>query len=500
MEQNENDLIKTYLKIEKTEDDVNDLFCLDKNNKIFSLLSLDGKKTDFEFNKIFIDNDENSYIYEMICNNCIEEYIKGMNFCFISYGETVNNKFEFLIGNVMTNYININNYGIFLRFVNELLIKKDKKEFNYSIKISNFLNYEDNLLDLTYFGGKNKKDYEIDINLFLSNAHKISKDTNIINKMNKINILKFNDILKYVHYIHIFLSKLIKEKIYNKSNICFIIYLFKENSKEIISTTSFIILLGSENLYENSKRKYINSENNINNNKLIQSAKNSIETSNIFNSIINSITYILQKNKDKNSFKYEQNESRLTTVLNNICFGKNIKNIKYRIIGNIKPMKGYYQNTKDVLIFLFDCWKILNSNTKNNISIKNNKENNQLNSEYIIKEQKNKINNLNWIIEKLNRKIKFLGSNYQKQIKTIKNCFEFDGDINILLSGDENSKEIKMVKDHKNYQSIVNNCQYNQKILENSLEEATKEIKILKEKLQSKKEQQDMINYYLSSQ
>ena len=44
MEQNENDLIKTYLKIEKTEDDVNDLFCLDKNNKIFSLLSLDGKK------------------------------------------------------------------------------------------------------------------------------------------------------------------------------------------------------------------------------------------------------------------------------------------------------------------------------------------------------------------------------------------------------------------------------------------------------------------------
>ena len=158
MEQNDNDLIKTFLKIEKTEDDVNNLFCLDKKNKIFSLISLDGKKTDFELNKIFNNDDENSYIYEMICQNCIEEYIKGINFCFISYGETVNNKFEFLIGNVMTNYLNINNYGIFLRFLNELLTKKNKKEFDYSIKISNFLVCEDNLLDLTYFGGKNEKD------------------------------------------------------------------------------------------------------------------------------------------------------------------------------------------------------------------------------------------------------------------------------------------------------------------------------------------------------
>ena len=498
MEQNENDIIKTFLKIEKTEDDINDLFSLDKNNKIFSLISLDGKKTDFELNKIFINDDENSYIYEMICQNCIEDYIKGINYCFISYGETVNNKFEFLIGNVMANYININNYGIFLRFLNELLTKKNKKEFDYLIKISNFLIYEDGLLDLTYFGGKNKKDYEIDINLFLSNAHKITKDSNIINKMKKINLFKFNDILQYIHYIHIFLSKLKKEKIYNKSNICFIIYLLKENTKEIVSATSFIILLGSENLYKNSKDKKIINENNINNNQLIQTAKISIEASNIFNSIINSISYISQKNK--NDIKYEPNESKLTTVLNDICFGKNIENIKYRIIGNIKPMKGYYQNTKDVLIFLFDCWKILNSNTKKDINIKNDKENNQLNLEYIIKEQKNKINNMNWKIEKLNRKIEFLRNNYQKQINTIKNCFEFDGDINKLLLGDENSKEMKLVRDYKNYKNIVNNCKYNQKILENNLEEATKEIEILKEKLDSKKVQQDMISYYLSAQ
>ena len=500
MEQNDNDLIKTFLKIEKTEDDVNNLFCLDKKNKIFSLISLDGKKTDFELNKIFNNDDENSYIYEMICQNCIEEYIKGINFCFISYGETVNNKFEFLIGNVMTNYLNINNYGIFLRFLNELLTKKNKKEFDYSIKISNFLVCEDNLLDLTYFGGKNEKDYEIDINLFLSNAHKISKDNNIINKMNKINLFKFNDILQYIHYIHIFLSKLKKDKIYNKSNICFIIYLCKEKTKEIISTTSFIILLGSENLFKKSKDKKINTENNINNNQLIQSAKISIEASNIFNSIINSITYISQKNK--NGIKCEPNESKLTTVLNDICFGKNIENIKYRIIGNIKPMKGYCQNTKDVLMFLFDCWKILNSSIKKdiNININNDKENNQLSLEYTIKEQKNKIYNLNWTIEKLYRKIEFLRNNYQKQINTIKNCFEFDGDINKLLSGDENSKEMKLAKEYKNYKDIINNCQYNQKILENNLEEATKEIEILKEKLDSKKGRQDMISYYLSSQ
>ena len=60
--------------------------------------------------------------------------------------------------------------------MDELLTKKNKQVIGYIIKFSNFLVFENNLIDLTYFGGKNKKGYEIDLNIFLSNAYKINND------------------------------------------------------------------------------------------------------------------------------------------------------------------------------------------------------------------------------------------------------------------------------------------------------------------------------------
>ena len=507
MNQNSNEYIKTFLKIEKTEGNDQTLFSVDENHKIFSLYSLENKKLDFEYDKIFIDKDENSYIYKVISQNCLEEFFKGTNYCFISYGESVNKKFETLVGDIKDNYTNNSDYGILIRFLDELLIKINENEIYNTIKFSNFMIFENNLIDLTYFGGKNKKGYEIDSNILLSKAYKINNDSNIINKMNKINLDKFNDIINYLHHIHKFLSKLNKENIYNKSNICFIIYLFDKLSNKIISTISFIILLGSENLYGKSKLKIninndINLNNNSNNNKSIKVVKSSIETRYIFNSIINSIsnnTYIKEINNNQKST--EEFESKLTTVLNNICFNKNISNIKFRIIGNIRPIKGYYQYTKDVLIFLFDCWKILNSQIKEKKDVNdNNKDRIQFELEFKIKDQKNEINNLNRQIEKLNKKIEFLDCNYQKQISVLKNYFEFDGDINVLLSGNENTKEMKYVNSYKNYQSIIHDCKETQKNLEKNLEESKNEINILKTKLNSRKEQQDMINYYLSAQ
>ena len=395
MNQNTNEFIKTFLKIEKSEEKENTLYSIDKNHQVFSFYSLDGNKSDFEMDKIFIDKDDKSFIYEIMCQNCIKDFIKGINFCFISFGETTNYKFECLIGNVKSNCTNKNNYGILLRFLDELLIKKEGKEFDYTIKFSNFLIFQNNLIDLTYFGAKSKKNYEIDVNIFLSNAYKINNDNDIINKMNKINLTEYNDIIKYLHYIQIFLLKLQSNNIYNKSNICFIIYLFNEKTKEIISSTSFIILLGSENLYE----KYIanlDKEKINNNNKLIKNVKFSLEARNTFNSIIESISNNMSFNQlIKNKINSEICDSKLTIVLHNICFGKDISKIKYRIIGNIKPTKGNYQNTKDVLIFLFDLWKIFNFKKEIKSEIienKNNNDNIQFNLEYTIKEQKNKIN------------------------------------------------------------------------------------------------------------
>ena len=506
MNHNTNEYIKTFLKIEKTEENIYSSFSIDKNQKIFSLYSPDNIKLDFDLDKIFTDNDENSDIYQIICQNCVQEFIERTNYSFISFGETVSKKYEFLVGNIKEDYSNAKNYGILIRFLDELLTKKNKQVIGYIIKFSNFLVFENNLIDLTYFGGKNKKGYEIDLNIFLSNAYKINNDPNIINKMNKINLEKFNDIIMYLHYIHKFLFKLNRERIYNKFNICFVIYLFDEHEKEIISTISFIILLGSENLSELSNNKQSKFGNNINileKNKSIKSAKSSIETRNIFNSIINSISNnnSIQKLKTKKNTE-EESISKITTVLNNICFDKNISNIKFRIIGNIKPIKSYYHHTKDVLIFLFDCWKILNSKIeiKDKIKNENRKENVQFDLEYKIKEQKNEINNLKRKIEKLNKKIEFLDCNYQKQISVIKSCFEFDGDINMLLAGNENSKEMQYVKNYKNCQNLINNYKETQENLEKNLKVSGDEIKILKTKLNSRKEQEDMIKYYLTAQ
>ena len=504
MNQNTNEFIKTFLKIEKSEEKENTSYSIDKNHQLFSFYSFDGNKSDFEMDKIFIDKDDKSFIYEIMCQNCIKDFIKGINFCFISFGETTNYKFECLIGNVKSNCTNKNNYGILLRFLDELLIKKEGKEFDYTIKFSNFLIFQNNLIDLTYFGVKSKKNYEIDVNIFLSNAYKINNDNDIVNKMNKINLTEYNDIIKYLHYIQIFLLKLQSNNIYNKSNICFIIYLFNEKTKEIISSTSFIILLGSENLYEKYIANLDKEKINNNNNKLIKNVKFSLEARNTFNSIIESISNNMSFNQlIKNKINSEICDSKLTIVLHNICFGKDISKIKYRIIGNIKPTKGNYQNTKDVLIFLFDLWKIFNFKKEIKSEIienKNNNDNIQFNLEYTIKEQKNKINNLTWKIEKLNNKIKFLETNYQKQINVLRNCFEFNGDINILLSGDEKSKEMKYVQKYKNYQNTIRDYEITQKNLETNLEESKKEIELLKGKLNSRKEQQDMINYYLAAQ
>ena len=66
------------------------------------------------------------------------------------------------------------------------LLKADENENYNTRKFSNFMILENNFIDLTYFWNKNKKGYEIDSNILLSNAYKINTDSNIINEMNKI--------------------------------------------------------------------------------------------------------------------------------------------------------------------------------------------------------------------------------------------------------------------------------------------------------------------------
>ena len=524
MNNNNNDIIKTYLKIEPTKKSNNSLYSIDLKNNIFSLFSLEQNKQDFELDKIFTNKDENSYIYEIICLNTIKECIKGTSYSFISFGETINNKMEFLIGDLVNNYKNINYYGIFIRLLDNLINKKNDKEFDYSIKFSNFLIFENNLIDLTYFGNKKKDEYDIDTNLFLSNALKIKNDSNILKNMNKINVSNINEIIKYLRGIMEFIYKL-ERNVYSKSNICFIIYLINEHLNKTISTISFISLCGSEHLYAEEIQKLTNKNNNGNDKdkKVIEATKSSIEIRFIFDSVINCVAnnnYIKNKNEEKSHHKEVNKEvnkeinkekikkedkkelSKLTTVLYDICFGKHISNIKFRFIGNIRPIEGYYKSLRDVLLFLFDCSKIMKKilNSKKNLTetVKSPRDEEIFNLEYKIKLQSKTISDLHNSIENQNKKIIFLEKSYREQINIIKKYFNFKGDINILLSGDLNTKEMEYVENLKNHNLLVLKYENTIENLEKKLSSANDEIKKLKNKLNTKEIDQTMINYYLS--
>ena len=52
--------------------------------------------------------------------------------------------------------------------------------------------------------------------------------------------------------------------------------------------------------------------------------------------------------------------SKLIIVLYNICFNKELKNIKFRIIGNISQIVDNHIATRDTLLFVSKCYNILN--------------------------------------------------------------------------------------------------------------------------------------------
>ena len=74
----------------------------------------------------------------------------------------------------------------------------------------------------------------------------------------------------------------------------------------------------------------------------------------------------------------------------------------------------------------------------------------------------------------------------------------FPGDINVLLSGDENTKEANFVKEMREYQDSIKRNKGNIHILEKKLKEANDEIIKLKNKNIVKNSDETMVNYYLA--
>ena len=527
----DDDKIKAFIKLEYSELKKKDIYEVDESKKFITIYNLDPtekskekKSYPFEFNKIFMDNDTNSYIYEEICLNCIKQLFEGISFSFISFGESKNDKFNLLFGKIDEDYNNINNHGLFIRYLKDLIHKN--KKYNYNIKLTSIIIYEDKIIDLYELFNKNKNNFN-----FLKKAINIGKDMNIINKMNKFDISNDDDINKIILFLHDLINSLLKLKnnnnndfLYSLSNICFIIYL-EDKSKNLISTSTFLLLNGCEHLYELKNKKSKKKEEK----SISKLVKDSLNIQITYDGIINCIKsnkYIIEsinknndqaideknlkdkesRNESKEVIKLPSREegfneeisrfSKLIIVLYNICFNKELKNIKFRIIGNISQIVDNYIATRDTLLFVSKCYNILNKSNVKLILTDETKTKNDIDDlNFQIKLYKSKIDSLNLMVERKNTHINFLSKNYNAQIEAIKKYFDFQGDPNLLITGEINFEEDNYMK----------NLKYKMKKQEKEIKDYKIKIEELEHELfkyqnisNIKINDQTMISYYLS--
>ena len=527
----DDDKIKAFIKLEYSELKKKDIYEVDESKKFITIYNLDPtekskekKSYPFEFNKIFMDNDTNSYIYEEICLNCIKQLFEGISFSFISFGESKNDKFNLLFGKIDEDYNNINNHGLFIRYLKDLIHKN--KKYNYNIKLTSIIIYEDKIIDLYDLFNKNKNNFN-----FLKKGINIGKDMNIINKMNKYDISNDDDINKIILFLHDLINSLLKLKnnnnndfLYSLSNICFIIYL-EDKSKNLISTSTFLLLNGCEHLYELKNKKSKKKEEK----SISKLVKDSLNIQITYDGIINcfkSNKYIIEsinkkkekvineknlkdkesRNESKEVLKLPSREegfneeisrfSKLIIVLYNICFNKELKNIKFRIIGNISQIVDNYIATRDTLLFVSKCYNILNKSNVKLILTDETKTKNDIDDlNFQIKLYKSKIDSLNLMVERKNTHINFLSKNYNAQIEAIKKYFDFQGDPNLLITGEINFEEDNYMK----------NLKYKMKKQEKEIKDYKIKIEELEHELfkyqnisNIKINDQTMISYYLS--
>ena len=553
MEKSQNEIIKTFLKIEAPKYEDKSYYSINKEKTILTLFdSVDkepsDKSSNFELDKIFTESSTNSNIYEETCKNIINDSLNGTSFTFISYGETNSNKIKLIIGDIYDDNLNFNNIGILPKLLEDLINRtKNQKNLNekLNLKISYFLVNDSDMIDLSKLRSKYKNINSFTEEKLKEGKYTIKNEENIFDKIKKVDIEGLKEEIFYLNNIFHLLNKIEEKeknkKIFSKSHICIIIYIENENNK-MISIINFIILNGSEYLYsgmlEQFKSSSINFDNNKKSNKnTIEGTKKALETQYTYETLFNLVKLkifidnnIDPSNKKKINLILNKNKqnSKLTSLLFNLFF--NTKKMNFRIIGAVIPNIGLYQSFKDTLIFLFDFHKLKkmyednsSSSINNNFfSILNDKGNNKNKSrqkknyeqnyeetqkDSLIFELENKVNTYKKIIEeqkvnlsKKEEKIAFLDQTYQEQINVMKKKFNFTGDINVLISGDENTKEAEFVKNLKEASENNIRNEGNLRLLQKKLESKEEEIIKLKNKEQIIDYNDTMIKYYISVQ
>ena len=525
MKINQQESIKLYLKVKSPKIIDEPYYEIDEEKNIFTLKSREKLRTKENFiylklDEIFDEEDTNNDIYNKTCSNVIKECLSGCSFCFINHGETISDKLYTFMGNI-DNSNNINNdKGIFQSLFFELInyIGKNKKECsNINLQFSFSCVNNSKVIDLNNFL---KKEININLSKIIQSTKLIQNDKSLINSLKKIPLTSSNHL-----YILSFITKIISEfknnnsDFFSNSYFSIIIFIEKKIKSETLplSSMTFILLNGSEklNIIDNIKITKTNMmENSDIKKRAIMASKNAISTQNNYNSIVYLIkqnkVFNLKKRKNKEEEKLTEEEikeietmegryiSPLTALLYKICFDYKIENIKYFVFCSIFPNMGYYKSVKDSILFLFDLSKILNKNIKNNLDVE--KKQNLLETNFLldletkINQQEATISALSEICQSKNKKIFFLENEYDSQIKKLQKIFGFEGDLRILLSGEE-SLEAEKARNIRESGNKIYQLNKKLKNLERQLKKSKDEIDKYKSKEEIMKDDSNMIKY-----
>ena len=482
--------VKTYLKVKTCETVDKQYYKISENKQILSLydpsVKTDTSKTiKFEIDKIFTDKNENSYIVEEIARDCVAEALNGEHFTFMSYGDSLSDKNAIIFGGKDC-YKNLNTRGIFPRILDSMLnaIAGNKSyNENYVVNLSYICVNGNKLIDLSKFLGKDLN--SVTQSQFITAGIEIKTNPEILQKIKKIQIDNTNEVIFFLSKIFDLLYKLELDSLHllTWSHFAFVIYI-NDNSGKVISTLSFIILSCNDILSTKVTNPTITRN-------TISNTKNVVDAQSTFTNIVKNISY---------STVNELDQSKLATVLTNCAFNHKQKR-KFRVIGSIVPNTGLYATVKDTLMFLFECKKtvrmrpviddgeVLKEDFKKDDVI--------YDLESKLKAQQNTIKELNERLDYKQKKIEILTENYKKQVEVLKKEFNFTGDVNVLLSGDEYTKEAKYARSVRDAMDTVRIKSSRIGELEGKIVDLREEIKRIKAEQDLKNNDQTMANIYI---
>lgn len=454
--------------------------------------------TEYEFEKVFLENDEYSYIYEEIAINTVSNSINKVNSFFLSYGETSSEKHKIILGDLNCAE-NLNTRGILPRLLSQLTSRDD-----LTIAVSAMAIFDNHLIDIPKNINTNSPRQLLDSSLI------IKQDPKIIEKITKQYIKTNDDLNNLLKDYNKFFSFIIgaeneKEKklqIYTFSHFLYVIYI-SDKSNEPLSNITLCELAGNDQFVTNVINEKVSKENHIQNTKAIIENTNTVEClKKAIKSCKKYLTYTSRENK--NIEERDGFDAKLLFLLKGLVF-KNI-DTNFRVVGCLLPNSGMQESTKDTLNFLFQLRKIILSRQINFETIDvNNLEG--LNKDEIISALEKKctknerqIKDLNEQLEEKTQRNFQIQENYHAQLNEIKRKFNFDGDLNVLLGGGENTKEAKKAR---RIRECIELARSRERII-NELEQKNKEllnkIEQLKNCQQIEEKDELMAEYYINVQ